>query len=103
MEFRDNVVILEPERAGVQTNLLVWTASQQLVYEVQPASETSEWPFVIRESFAPSPLPPPVPEHWPRPWLSGIPRTVRFCFLCAILRYAATQRREKGCICGRSR
>ena len=61
MEFRDNVVILEPERAGVQTNLLVWTASQQLVYEVQPASETSEWPFVIRESFAPSPLPPPGP------------------------------------------
>ena len=58
MEFRDNVVILEPERAGVQTNLLVWTAGKQLVYEVLPASETSQWPFVIRESFPPPLLPP---------------------------------------------
>src|SRR5664280_548394 len=49
MEFRDNVVILEPERPGIQTNLMVWTVSQQLVYEVMPASDTSEWPYVIRE------------------------------------------------------
>jgi len=28
---------------------------KQLVYEIQPASETSEWPFVIRETFAPAP------------------------------------------------
>ena len=55
MEFRDNVVILEPQKAGVQTNLLVWAAGKQLVYEIQPASETSEWPFVIRETFAPAP------------------------------------------------
>ena len=55
MEFRDNVVILEPQRAGIQTNLLVWAAGKQLVYEIQPASETSEWPFVIRETFAPAP------------------------------------------------
>src|SRR5664280_2909394 len=61
MEFRDNVVILEPQKAGVQTNLLVWAAGKQLVYEIQPASETSEWPFVIRETFATSPLPPPGP------------------------------------------
>src|ERR1022692_2491011 len=32
MEFRDNVVILEPQRAGIQTNLLVWAAGKQLVY-----------------------------------------------------------------------
>src|ERR1017187_6432324 len=55
MEFRDNVVILEPQKAGVQTNLLVWAAGRQLVYEIQPASDTSEWPFVIRETFAPAP------------------------------------------------
>ena len=61
MEFRDNVVILEPQRAGIQTNLLVWAAGKQLVYEIQPASETSEWPFVIRETFAPAPLLPPGP------------------------------------------
>jgi len=61
MEFRDNVVILEPERPGIQTNLMVWTASQQLVYEVMPASDTSEWPYVIRESFPPQPVPPPGP------------------------------------------
>jgi hypothetical protein len=56
MEFRDNVVILEPQKAGVQTNLLVWAAGKQLVYEIQPASETSEWPSVIREIFAPVPV-----------------------------------------------
>jgi hypothetical protein len=56
MEFRDNVVILEPQKAGIKTNLLVWAAGKQLVYEIQPASDTSEWPFVIREGFAPAPL-----------------------------------------------
>src|ERR1035441_1668208 len=55
MEFRDNVVILEPQKAGIQTNLLVWAAGKQLVYEVQPASPTSEWPSVIREIVAPVP------------------------------------------------
>jgi hypothetical protein len=61
MEFRDNVVILEPQKAGIQTNLLVWAAGKQLVYEVQPASPTSELPFVIRETFAPPPPPPTGP------------------------------------------
>lgn len=62
MEFRDNVVILEPQKSGVTTNLLVWAAGKQLVYEVQPASETSQWPYVIRESLAPPPSPPPGPS-----------------------------------------
>ena len=61
MEFRDNVVILEPQKAGIETNLLVWAAGKQLVYEVQPASVTSEFPFVIRETFAPVPPAPTGP------------------------------------------
>ena len=51
MEYRDNVVILEPGKAGVKTNLMVWMGDQRLVYEVMPASETSQFPYVIREEF----------------------------------------------------
>jgi hypothetical protein len=61
MEFRDNVVILEPQKAGVQTNLMVWMGGLELVYEVMPASDTSQWPSVIHEAYTPPPPPPPGP------------------------------------------
>jgi len=67
MEYRDNVVILEPGKAGVKTNLMVWIGDQRLVYEVMPASETSQFPYVIREEFdTPAPAaaaPGPSPEE----------------------------------------
>jgi hypothetical protein len=62
MEFRDNLVILEPNQAGIKTNLFVWTAHHQLSYEVMPAGQTSQLSYVIRETLQPPPPPPPGPS-----------------------------------------
>ncbi len=62
MEYRDHVVLIEPLKAGVQTDLFVWTAHTSSTFEVLPAGSASGLSYSIREIFPPPPPPPPGPS-----------------------------------------
>jgi hypothetical protein len=61
MEYRDNVVLIQPLKSGVKTNLIVWTAHTTTSYEILPAGSTSGLSYSLREAFPAPPPPPPGP------------------------------------------
>lgn len=63
VEWRGDVVLLQPTRAGVKTNMIVFTHSKSYDYEVMPANDPSEMTMVVREPAPPRPAPPVLPTH----------------------------------------
>lgn len=61
LEYRGNVVLIQPNEPGVHTNLLVFTPHYQFTYDVQPAKLNSELSYVIHEVLPAPPPPPPGP------------------------------------------
>jgi Conjugal transfer protein/Protein of unknown function (DUF2381) len=55
VESHDDTVLIEPLREGMATNLLVWTASRQLSYELDPAGQLAAMDVVIRNDPPPDP------------------------------------------------
>ncbi len=47
VEWRENKVFIEPNDAGVATNLFVWTASGRFNYELDPAGDVPQMDFAI--------------------------------------------------------
>ena len=55
VESHDDTVLIEPLRDGVATNLLVWTASRQVSYELDPAGQLAAMDVLIRNDPPPDP------------------------------------------------
>ncbi len=59
IERLENKVLITPLKAGIATNLFVWTASQRFSYELDPPGEVANLAFAIDP---PSPDPKPAPD-----------------------------------------
>ncbi len=47
VEWRENKVFLQPTEADASTNLFIWTASQRLNYELEPAGAVTSMDFAV--------------------------------------------------------
>src|SRR6516165_7340247 len=47
VEWRENKVFIQPTEADARTNLFIWTATQRLNYELEPAGSVGEMDFAI--------------------------------------------------------
>src|SRR5215470_12266941 len=47
VEWRENKVFIQPTEADARTNLFIWTATQRLNYELEPAGTVGEMDFAI--------------------------------------------------------
>src|SRR5437660_7233964 len=47
VEWRENKVFVQPTEADVATNLFIWTLSQRLNYELEPAGAVTDMDFAI--------------------------------------------------------
>src|SRR5258708_1852852 len=47
VEWRESRVFVEPTEADASTNLFIWTASQRLNYELEPAGDGSTMDFAV--------------------------------------------------------
>jgi hypothetical protein len=50
VEWKENKVFVQPTEAEVATNLFIWTASQRLNYELEPAGAVDRMDFAIDET-----------------------------------------------------
>jgi hypothetical protein len=74
VEWRENKVFVQPTEADAATNLFIWTASQRLNYELEPAGKVTDMDFAIDQmpahvnavkptsATAPAPDPPAIAE-----------------------------------------
>jgi hypothetical protein len=76
VEWKENKVFVQPTEAEVSTNLFIWTASERLNYELEPAAAVDKMDFAVDEaprvtqSSAATP-PPPAPSVSPTEVLLG--------------------------------
>ena len=47
VEWRENKVFVQPTEADAATNLFIWTASQRLNYELEPAGSVGAMDFAV--------------------------------------------------------
>ncbi len=76
VEWRENKVFLQPTEPDVSTNLFVWTSSQRLNYELEPAGSAAVMDFAVDQELPPQPKPTSVKPQEPSPTdvlLSGQP------------------------------
>jgi len=81
VEWRENKVFVQPTEADASTNLFIWTATQRLNYELEPASSVADMDFAVDQSPAPSLAaqkpasadPPPAPPSITELLLAGTP------------------------------
>ena len=50
VEWRDNKVFVQPTEADAATNLFIWTASERLNYELEPAGAVSSMDFAVDQA-----------------------------------------------------
>jgi hypothetical protein len=66
VEWRENKVFVQPTENGAATNLFIWTASDRLNYELEPAGDVSGMDFALDQIplVQPKPvsMPPPQPS-----------------------------------------
>jgi hypothetical protein len=53
VEWRENKVFVQPTEADASTNLFIWTASQRLNYELEPAGAVTAMDFAVDQMPAP--------------------------------------------------
>ena len=58
VEWRDNKVFVQPTEADAATNLFIWTATQRLNYELEPAGAVEAMDFAVDQAPTHSPEPP---------------------------------------------
>ncbi|HKD78871.1 MAG TPA: TrbG/VirB9 family P-type conjugative transfer protein [Candidatus Angelobacter sp.] len=59
IERHENKVFIKPLKAGVSTDLFVWTASRRFAYELEPPGEVNNMNFAVDSRI---PAPGPAPE-----------------------------------------
>ena len=50
VEWRENKVFVQPMEADTATNLFIWTASQRLNYELEPAGAVASMDFAVDQA-----------------------------------------------------
>ena len=50
VEWRENKVFIQPTEPEAQTNLFIWTASQRLNYELEPAGVVKDMDFAVDQT-----------------------------------------------------
>src|SRR5271167_91743 len=50
VEWRENKVFVQPTEADAATNLFIWTASQRLNYELEPARSVATMDFAVDQT-----------------------------------------------------
>ncbi len=58
VEWRENKVFVQPTEADASTNLFIWTATQRLNYELEPAGSVANMDFAVDQAPAASREPP---------------------------------------------
>ena len=66
VEWRENKVFVQPTEAEASTNLFIWTASERLNYELEPAGDVAGMDFAVDQIPLPQPKPVSVPQS-PQP------------------------------------
>jgi hypothetical protein len=72
VEWRDNKVFVQPTEPDAATNLFIWTASQRLNYELEPAASVTAMDFAVDQAPAPTASPKPARAAAPDPAPSSI-------------------------------
>lgn len=69
VEWRENKVFVQPTEAEASTNLFIWTASERLNYELEPAGDVSTMDFAVDQMPLIPAIPPAtaVPTKQPSP------------------------------------
>ena len=62
VEWHGNNVLIEPQKAGVNTNMVVFTHRTTYLYEIAAAAEPTGMSYLVKESAPPPPPPAPVPS-----------------------------------------
>ena len=67
VEWRENKVFVQPTESDASTNLFIWTASERLNYELEPAGDVAAMDFAVDQMplAQPKPVsvtPPPQPS-----------------------------------------
>jgi len=67
VEWRENKVFVQPTQSDASTNLFIWTASERLNYELEPAGDVAAMDFVVDQMPLAQPkptsvTPPPQPS-----------------------------------------
>jgi hypothetical protein len=62
VEWRENKVFVQPTEGDVSTNLFIWTASERLNYELEPAGDVRGMDFAIDQIPLAKPKPVSLPE-----------------------------------------
>jgi hypothetical protein len=57
VEWRENKVFVQPTEADAATNLFIWTATQRLNYELEPAGPVTAMDFAVDQAAVHSPEP----------------------------------------------
>ena len=55
VEWRENKVFVQPTETDASTNLFIWTATQRLNYELEPAGSVANMDFAVDQGPAPNP------------------------------------------------
>jgi len=67
VEWRENKVFLQPTEPDVSTNLFIWTSSQRLNYELEPAGTVTSMDFAVDQIPVPVIQPNPASAMPPQP------------------------------------
>jgi hypothetical protein len=67
VEWRENKVFVQPTEADASTNLFIWTASQRLNYEIEPAGAVTSMDFAVDQIPVQVAQPKPASVALPQP------------------------------------
>ena len=67
VEWRENKVFVQPTEADTSTNLFIWTASQRLNYELEPAGAVAAMDFAVDQMPLIQPKPTSITPPQPLP------------------------------------
>jgi len=62
VEWRENKVFVQPTEADASTNLFIWTPSERLNYELEPAGDVAGMDFAVDQIPLAQPKPASVPQ-----------------------------------------
>lgn len=62
VEWHDRSILIEPEKPGIDTNMVVFTHSTTYLYEISAATAPADMSWLVKEYAPPPPPPPPAPD-----------------------------------------
>jgi hypothetical protein len=62
VEWHDKSILIEPQKSGIDTNMVVFTRNATYLYEISAATEPADMSWLVKEYVPPPPPPPPAPD-----------------------------------------